>query len=240
MRRLAAFVCAVCAVSPAGAQKAYQSDTFDLPGGALKITFLGHASLMLELGGTVIQVDPVTAEADYAKLPKATLILVTHNHTDHLDPAAIRAASTPETAVVLNPTSAKQLGSGISMANGERKTVAGVQIEAVPAYNTTTGRDRFHPKGRDNGYILTLGGKRVYVAGDTEDTPELLALRDIWIAFLPMNQPYTMLPAQVAAVARAVRPAILYPYHYGDTDTSELVRLLQGEKDIDVRIRVLK
>jgi L-ascorbate metabolism protein UlaG (beta-lactamase superfamily) len=239
MRKLAAFVCAVCAVAPAGAQKSFESDTFDIPGGALRITFIGHATLMLEYAGKVIHVDPVSAEADYGKLPKADLILVTHNHADHLDAAAIRAASKPETSVVLNPASAKQLGFGISLANGETRTVAGIPIEAVAAYNTTPGRDRFHPKGRDNGYLITVGGKRIYIAGDTEDTPELLALRDVWIAFLPMNQPYTMTAAQVAAIARVLRPAILYPYHYGDTKATALADLLKGEKGIEVRIRKL-
>jgi L-ascorbate metabolism protein UlaG (beta-lactamase superfamily) len=116
MHRFAAFVCAVCAVVPAGAQKAYESDTFELAGGTLRITFIGHGTLMLEFAGKVIHVDPVSAEADYTRLPKADLILVTHNHSDHLDAKAIRAVSTAGTAVVLNDASAKQLGSGTSMA----------------------------------------------------------------------------------------------------------------------------
>ena len=126
------------------------------------------------------------------------------------------------------------------MKNGDVQNLLGLKIEAVPAYNTTEGRSRFHPKGRDNGYILTLGGKRIYIAGDTEDTPEMKQLKDIEIAFLPMNQPYTMTPAQVAAAAKAFRPSVLYPYHFDDTDVSELVNLLKGESDIEVRIRQMK
>ena len=237
MRELAVFVWAVCAVAPGGAQKAYESDTFDLDGGTLRITFLGHGTLMMEHAGSVIHVDPVSQEADYAKPPKADLILVTHNHSDHLDPAAIRACGKPGATVILNPTSAKQLGSGIALANGERRIVGAVTVEAVAAYNTTAGRDRFHPKGRDNGYLLTIGGKTICIAGDTEETPEMRALRGVWIAFLPMNQPYTMTPAQAASAARAFRPQILYPYHFGDTRVEELRELLAGEKGIDVRLR---
>jgi L-ascorbate metabolism protein UlaG (beta-lactamase superfamily) len=118
--------------------------------------------------------------------------------------------------------------------------VGGVKIEAVAAYNTTAGRDRFHPRGRDNGYVLDFDGRRVYIAGDTEVTPELLALKDIAVAFLPMNQPYTMTPEQVAEAARAMQPAILYPYHYGDTDTAGLQALLEDLPQVEVRIRDLK
>lgn len=237
MRELAVFVWAVCAVAPGGAQKAFESDTFDLGGGTLRITFLGHGTLMLEYGGTVVHVDPVSQEADYSRLPKADIILVTHNHSDHLDPAAIRACAKPGATVILNPTSAKQLGSGTALANGESTSVGLIAVEAVAAYNTSAGRDRYHPKGRDNGYIVTIAGKRIYIAGDTEDTPQMRALRDVWITFLPMNQPYTMTPAQAASAARAFGPRILYPYHFGDTDATELSELLAGETGIEVRLR---
>jgi L-ascorbate metabolism protein UlaG (beta-lactamase superfamily) len=237
MRELAVLFWAVCAVAPGSAQKAFESDTFDLDGGTLRITFLGHGTLMLEHAGTVIHVDPVSQQADYTRLPKADLILVTHNHSDHLDPAAIRACGKPGATVILNPASAKQLGSGKALANGESATVGAISVEAVPAYNTTAGRDGFHPKGRDNGYVVTLAGRRIYIAGDTEDTPQMRALRDIWIAFLPMNQPYTMTPAQAASAAKAFRPQILYPYHFGETNAAELRDLLENEKGIEVRLR---
>ena len=126
------------------------------------------------------------------------------------------------------------------MENGEEARVAGYAIEAVPAYNMVHMRSEgqpYHPRGNGNGYIITFGETRVYVAGDTEDTPEMRRLEDIQVAFLPMNLPYTMTPDMVADAARAFRPAILYPYHFGDTDTGELVALLSGEEWVDVRIR---
>jgi L-ascorbate metabolism protein UlaG (beta-lactamase superfamily) len=128
------------------------------------------------------------------------------------------------------------------MANGETRTVLGLSIEAVPAYNIVNKRPdgaAFHPKGSGNGYIVTFGDKRVYIAGDTENAPEMKALKNVDVAFLPMNLPYTMTPEMVADAARAFRPKILYPYHFGETDTSKLVKLLQGEKEIEVRIRKL-
>ncbi len=216
-----------------------ESDSLSVSGGTLDMYFIGHGTLMFTYGGQVIHVDPVSAEADYSKLPKADLILVTHSHFDHLDPEAIRQIRQESTRIVLNADAAAQLGEGEVMNNGEVRTVSGIAIEAVPAYNTSPGRDRFHPKGRDNGYLLTFAGKRVYVAGDTENHPQMMGLRDIAVAFLPMNQPYTMTPEQAAEAARAIRPQILYPYHFGDTDTERLVKLLEDVPEVEVRIRKL-
>ena len=219
------------------AQSKFASDSFKTSGGDLKITFIGHGTIMLDFAGKIIHVDPVSMYADYTALPKADLILVTHEHGDHLDAKAIQSISTDKTVMVMNAASAKAYPKAIVMKNGETQTVAGIKIEAVPAYNPSKP---FHPKGNGNGYILTLGDKRVYIAGDTENVPEIKQLKQVDIAFLPMNQPYTMTPEQVADVARAMRPKILYPYHYGDTDTRMLVNLLKDEKDIEVRIRELK
>ncbi|MBN1567506.1 MAG: MBL fold metallo-hydrolase [Acidobacteria bacterium] len=219
------------------AQKKFQSDVFKTSGGELKITFIGHGTLMLNYAGKVIHADPVSMYADYATLPKADLILITHEHGDHLDMKAIQAVSTANTAIVVNPASAKTVVNGIVMKNGDTKTVSNVSIEAVPAYNL--GKP-FHPKGNGNGYILTLGDMRVYIAGDTENVPEIKALKNIDVAFLPMNQPYTMTPEQVADVAKAIRPKILYPYHFSDTVTGKVVDLLKDEKGIEVRIRDLQ
>jgi L-ascorbate metabolism protein UlaG (beta-lactamase superfamily) len=222
---------------------ALQEDVVKTSGGDLKLTFIGHGTLMFSFGGKVIHVDPVSSAADYAALPKADLVLVTHEHGDHLDPKAIKALTTPKTVVVASKSCAKALPSATIIANGETRTVAGFKIEAVPAYNLVHKRRDgapFHPKGNGNGYIVTFGNKRIYVAGDTENTPEMKALTGIDVAFLPMNLPYTMTPEMVADAAKAFRPKILYPYHYGDTDTSVLVNLLKGEKGIDVRIRDLK
>ncbi len=218
-------------------QKKFQEDAIKTSGDDLKITFIGHGSLMFSHAGKVIHVDPTTmVYADYASLPKADLVLVTHEHGDHMDVKAIDAIRTPDTKIVSNAASAKTLTDAVVMNNGDSQTVAGISIEAVAAYNLDKP---FHPKGNGNGYILIFDNKRVYVAGDTENVPEMKALKNIDIAFLPMNQPYTMTSEQVADAAKAFRPKVLYPYHYqfGDADTDTLVDLMKGEKDIEIRIR---
>ena len=219
------------------AQRKFQEDSIKTAGGDLKITFIGHGTLMLNYAGKVIHVDPVSMYADYTTLPKADLILVTHEHGDHLDMNAIQAVSKPSTEIVNNTSAAAILVSGAVLKNGETKTILGIKVEAVPAYNL---EKPFHPKGAGNGYVLTLGDTRVYFAGDTENVPEIKALKNIDVAFLPMNQPFTMTPDQVADAAKAIKPRILYPYHYGETDTGKLVELLKLEKEIEVRIRDLK
>jgi L-ascorbate metabolism protein UlaG (beta-lactamase superfamily) len=219
------------------AQTRFQTDILKTSAGDLQMTFIGHATLMLTYAGKVIHVDPVSMYADFSTFPKADLILITHEHGDHLDPKAIQAVSTANTVVVANPGAARTLPNAAVMKNGETKTVAGVSIEAVPAYNLEKA---FHPKGNGNGYVLTFGDKRVYVAGDTENAPELKTLKNIDVAFLPMNQPFTMTPEQVADLAKAIRPKILYPYHFGNTNTAALVDLMKDEKGIEVRIRELK
>jgi len=218
-------------------QEKFQEDVFKTSGGDLKITFIGHGTLLMAYAGKVIHIDPVSMYADYSVLPKADLILVTHEHGDHLDPKAIQAVSTASTAVLVNPGSAKALPNATVMRNGETRTVAGISIEAVPAYNLDKP---FHPKGNGNGYVLTCGDKRIYVAGDTENVPEIKALKNIDVAFLPMNLPFTMTPEQVADVAEAMRPKVLYPYHFGNTETGALVNLLKDDKAIEVRIRPMR
>ena len=241
MKVICSLLFAIVLATPVVAEHGFETDTIQTDEGTLKVTFIGHGTLMLEWEKLVIHVDPVSKEADYSKLPKADLILITHHHRDHFDLKAINAVHTGESKLVVSPEVGKKIESEtIDMKNGDVQNLLGLKIEAVPAYNTTEGRSRFHPKGRDNGYVLTLGGKRIYIAGDTEDTPEMKQLRDIDVAFLPMNQPYTMMPAQAAVAAKAFRPAILYPYHLGDTDVSELASLLKGENDIEVRVRQMK
>ena len=221
----------------AAQQKKFEEDVFPAQGGDIGITFIGHGTLMVTYAKTVIHVDPVSMYADYETLPKADIILVTHEHGDHLDGKAIQALTTTRTTLIVNQASAKNLDNATVMKNGDSRTFDRITIEAVPAYNPDK---QFHPKGNGNGYVLTLGDKRVFVAGDTENVPEIKALADIDIAFLPMNLPFTMTPEQVADTAKALKPKILYPYHFGETDTNELLRLMQGEKDIEVRIRELK
>lgn len=225
------------------ASKQYQEDLVPTSGGDLKITCIGHGTLMFSFGGKIVHVDPVSSMADYTRMPKADLILITHEHGDHLDAKAIAAVSTDHTVVIGAPGCAKALPNAVIMANGESRTAAGLTVEAVPAYNIVNlraGGIPYHPKGQGNGYIIHFADKKVYVAGDTENTPEMKALKQIAVAFLPMNLPFTMTPEMVADAARAFRPAILYPYHYGDTDPSALLRLLKDEKAIEVRIRDLR
>jgi L-ascorbate metabolism protein UlaG (beta-lactamase superfamily) len=228
---------------PAAAKEPYETDTIKTSVGDLKITFIGHGTLMFTFGTKIIHVDPFTKVADYEKLPKADVTLITHEHYDHLDLKALGLIRTEKTKVVLTEACSKQVKNGIIMKNGEVQTVNGLKIEAIPAYNLVHKRDSgqpFHPKGVGNGYIITFGDKRVYVAGDTENIPEMKSLQKIDCAFLPMNLPYTMTPEMVADAAKAFRPKILYPYHFGDTDTSKLLKLLQDQKEIDVRIRNMK
>ena len=225
------------------AQGQFEKDVLPTSAGDLEITFIGHGTLMLAFGGKVIHVDPVGNLADYAKLPQADLILITHEHGDHLDPKAIAQLRKADATVILTEACAPKVPGGVIMRNGDAQSVGAVKIEAVAAYNLEHKRDDgqpFHPKGNGNGYILTFGGKRVYVAGDTENTPEMKALTAIDCAFLPMNLPYTMTPEMVADAAKAFKPAILYPYHYGDTDAAKLVELLKAEPGIEVRIRNMK
>ena len=221
----------------AAQQKKFGEDVFQAQGGDVRIAFIGHGTLMITYADKVIHVDPVSMYADYETMPKADLILVTHEHGDHLDAKAIQALTTSRTTLITNQASAKGLSNASVMKNGDTRTVNEITIEAVPAYNPDK---QFHPRGNGNGYVLNMGGKRVFVAGDTENVPEIKALKNIDVAFLPMNLPFTMTPEQVADTAKAMRPKILYPYHYGETDTNELVRLMTGEKDIEVRIRDLK
>jgi L-ascorbate metabolism protein UlaG (beta-lactamase superfamily) len=230
----------VAGLTAAAAHPRFEKDVIPTSKGNLEITFLGHASLMMAFDGLSIEVDPFGEVADYAALPKADLVLITHDHDDHMDLKAIKAVAKKDAVIVASKSCASKLPGAVIMGNGETKTVCGLSIEAIPAYNIAHKRpdgQPFHPKGSGNGYIVTFGDKRVYIAGDTENTPEMKALRSIDVAFLPMNLPYTMDPEQVADAAKAFRPKILYPYHTGDTDTSRLVRLLQGEKGIEVRVR---
>jgi len=214
---------------------AYEVDTFTTKSGkTVKIHALVHASMRIEYDGKEIEIDPVTKLGDkvinYAAMPKADYIFITHEHFDHLDTAAIKLLTDDNTQLVTNQRCAEMLGYGTVMANGD------VTIEAIPAYNTTEGHLQFHPKGRDNGFILTLDGLRIYIAGDTEDIPEMADIKDIDVAFLPCNQPYTMTVDQLVNAAHIVKPRVLFPYHYGQTDVSGIPSLLKAD-GIEVRIR---
>jgi L-ascorbate metabolism protein UlaG (beta-lactamase superfamily) len=220
----------------------YETDSLETSGGDLEITFLGHGSLLFAYGEKWIHVDPFSRVADYSTLPKADVVLITHEHRDHLDPEALAQIRTDATDVICTELCEGQIEGGTVMRNGDVVEVQGLHIEAIPAYNLVHKRengDPFHPSGNGNGYVVTFGDLRVLVAGDTENTPELKAQSDIDVAFLPMNLPYTMTPEMVADVAIAMKPRILYPYHFGSTDTERLVELLKDHPEIEVRIRSL-
>lgn len=224
------------------AQPAFESDVFETQAGEITITFIGHGTLMLSFNGLIIHIDPVGRYADYTTLPKADLILITHHHGDHLDTKAIETLSKESTALVYPSACADQIKGGLVMQNGDTTTFHGIEIKAVAAYNIVHKRDNgepFHPKGTGNGYVLTLGGKRIYIAGDTENIPEMSMLGPIDIAFLPMNLPYTMTPEMVAEAAARINPTVLYPYHYGETDPIRLTALMQNS-GCEVRIRRLQ
>jgi L-ascorbate metabolism protein UlaG (beta-lactamase superfamily) len=225
------------------AEQAFETDIVKTSEGDLKITFLGHGTLMVAFGGNIIHIDPFSRVADYSKLPQADMILLTHEHRDHLDPKALEFVRTDKTVLVLTEKCAQQVKGGIIMRNGDVKTIEGLKIEAVPAYNLVHMRSEgipFHPKGDGNGYVITFGDKRIYVAGDTENIPEMKKLKDIDYAFLPMNLPYTMTPEMVADTAKVFKPKVLYPYHYGDTDPSRLVDLMKDVPEVEVRIRKMR
>jgi len=216
------------------------TDVIKSSGEDVKITFLGHGTLMFTFGSMVVHVDPVSDMADYANLPKADIILVTHEHFDHFEPKTIEMLHKGGTTVIGNEPCAQQINDCIAMKNGDVKTIQGLKIEAVPAYNLVhmrTPGNPFHPQGVGNGYVITFNDKKVYIAGDTENISEMKELKSIEVAFLPMNLPYTMTPEMVADAAREFKPKILYPYHFGNTDTSKLIDLLKDSKEIEVRIR---
>ena len=218
-----------------------QTDIFKTQSGKeVKFTCIKHASIMIEYDGRVYYFDPVTGlkpATDYTSMPRPNIIFLTHEHADHFDRMALAQLVTSSTIVYSNPTVGRLYRNCRVMENGDSVTIGtDLTLKAVPAYNTTKGHEQFHPKGRDNGYILTIDGLRIYVAGDTEDIPEMADIHDIDIAFLPCNQPYTMTVDQVVRVANIIKPKVLFPYHYSDTPVSK-IRLMLSGTGIDVRIR---
>jgi L-ascorbate metabolism protein UlaG (beta-lactamase superfamily) len=209
-------------------------------GGDLVIHPINHATLAMAWNGNTLYVDPVGGASAFAGLPGANLVLITDIHGDHLNADTLTAVVGDETAIVAPQAVAMQLPDALRrkttvLANGETKTVKGISIEAVPMYNTTPERLQYHPKGRGNGYVVTLGGKRVYLSGDTEDIPEMRALKDIDVAFVCFNLPYTMTEEQAASAVREFAPKIVYPYHYRGSDLDKFKKLVGMDKGIEVR-----
>ena len=201
-------------------------------GEVFTITPISHATFVLQAGPTTVYVDPVGAAERFAPFPAPDLILITHIHKDHLAPELVAALKQAETKILGPPTVIDQLGYGTPLSNGENVTVAGLAIEVIPAYNTTAERLTFHPKGRDNGYVLSRDGRRLYISGDTEDIPEMRALKEIDIAIVCMNLPFTMTVEQAAAAVNAFQPKKVIPYHYrgkeGMSDLDAFAKLVKG------------
>ena len=230
MKTLAFFILAATALLAAAAEE------FSTSGGTLQITPIQHASLLVKAGGKVLYVDP--AQGTYDGLPAADYILITDIHGDHMAPAVVEKLKKASTVIVAPKAVAEKFPGALVMANGDTKMVGDFKIEAIPMYNMKPAADGqiYHEKGRGNGYILTYGGKRFYFAGDTEGTPEMRALKNIDVAFIPMNLPYTMTPQAAADAVRAFHPAVVYPYHYRGQDTKVFAKALEGT-GIDVRLR---
>ncbi|MCB9057277.1 MAG: MBL fold metallo-hydrolase [Calditrichae bacterium] len=230
-------------LSFAASQTSFKTDTLETTGGPLEITFIAHGTLMMKYNGIVLHIDPVSRYADYTKLPDADIILITHHHGDHMDPAAINELSQKDTKLIYTAICSQKKTGGMILPNGKETTIDNIEIKSVPAYNLVHKRDDgsfFHVKGECNGYILSFSGYKVYVAGDTEDIPEMKNWKGVDVAFLPMNLPYTMTPGMVAHAVDMLQPKIFYPYHFGDTNMDDLLVLLKNKKDVDVRVRNMK
>ena len=241
MKRLPLFTFVLALASVALLAQTSGTTTIPAAGGDITITAIQHASVQIEHAGKVIQVDP--AQGDFSKAKQADLVLITDIHGDHLNPDLVAKVRKPGALVVEPAAVQAQAGEKIPapvevLPNGQTKTIAGVSVEAVPMYNLQRGPgpgQLFHTKGRGNGYILTLGGKRLYLAGDTECTPEMKALKNIDVAFIPMNLPYTMTPSEAADCAKAFKPKVAIPYHYQGQKPEEFQDALKGS-GIDVRM----
>lgn len=233
LRRL--FPTLLIGVLAAAVAHAQAPDTFTVQtsAGPLTIHPIKHASVLLQFKGKSYYLDP--AQLSAAGLPKADAILVTHEHGDHCDPKLVQELRKDGTLIIASGSAAAKLPGAQVMKNGDHRKVLDADVEAVPAYNIV--RKQFHPKGRDNGYILTFGGKRIYFAGDTEGTPEMKALKNIDVAFIPINLPYTMPPAEAAEAARAFQPKLLVPYHQGQSNPQEVADALKGTR---IEVKVLK
>jgi L-ascorbate metabolism protein UlaG (beta-lactamase superfamily) len=239
MRVILIVVCSVLALlfalSPLA--RAAETQVFSTSAGPVKITPLYHASTLIEAGGKTIYLDPAKP-AKFSGLPKADLILITHIHGDHMDPDSIKQVSQADTEILAPPTVVETVTRAKAITNGETKTWQGWTIEAVPAYNLKRGPapgEFFHDKGRDNGYVLTYGGKRFYFSGDTEGIPEMRALKNIDVAFVCMNLPYTMPPQEAADAVKAFHPKVVIPYHYRGSDLAVFQKGLEGT-GIEVRL----
>ncbi|HMM11415.1 MAG TPA: MBL fold metallo-hydrolase [Bacteroidales bacterium] len=222
---------------------AYAQDKLLTSKGEVQIHVVGHASLYLNVNGTIIHIDPWSRVANYDSLPAADLILITHQHRDHLDTIALKAITKPETYMIIAPVCLDHFRPAAAyetISNNQKTSWKGIEIESVAAYNLVHMRPNgqpYHPKGEGNGYVINIGGKRIYVAGDTENIPEMEQLGTIDVAFLPVNLPFTMTPEMLADAVLKVNPAVVYPYHYGQTNLERVQQLIREVSAAEIRIR---
>jgi L-ascorbate metabolism protein UlaG (beta-lactamase superfamily) len=220
------------------------ADKIAVTGGELTIQPITHATLVLNYHNKLVYIDPTGGSAAFPGLAAPDIILITDIHGDHLDTVTIMAINTKKATLVVPQAVADKLPGSIDkqkivvLKNGETTKLEGLEVMAIPMYNLPEDPAAFHTKGRGNGYVLTIGGKRIYISGDTEDIPEMRALKNIDVAFVCMNLPYTMDPTQAAGGVLAFKPAIVYPYHYGGQDVNTFKKLVNdADKNIDVRLR---
>ena len=209
-------------------------------GSEIIFTFFAHASLAIEHNGKHLYFDPV-GDFAWEKMPKADVVLITHSHYDHFELATVEKLAGENCAILCDKTTAESFEHNCTtmLPSSVAEPCEGVSVRAVPAYNISEGHTNFHPKEREDcGYIVTLGGTNIYVSGDTEDNDDLLSLQGVNVAFLPVNQPYTMTVEQAVRAVKAIKPSIFYPYHYGQvedkTDIETLVKALEGVCDVRV------
>lgn len=219
-----------------------EPDFIETDAGSISIFPISHASLALAAPGLTIYADPVGEPAMYEDLPPADLILITHEHSDHYSAETLGALVGDNTRLITNPAVYDMLPDELQskatrMANGEATEIMDITVDTVPAWNTTPERQQYHPQGRDNGYVLNIGNRLIYIAGDTEDTPVMRSLDDIALAFVPMNLPYTMDVEQAASAVLEFAPEVVYPYHYRGSDVKQFKSLVDaGGKPIEVRL----
>jgi len=232
-------------LTAAGATAELAKDTIAIDGGELTVFPINHATFVMTGPDQVIYVDPVGGAEVFGDFEPPDLILITHIHGDHTSAETMQAISTDDTVVLAPTTVAEKLGGRTPgrlhiLANGESFDENGIKVEAVPAYNLAEDRRKFHPEGRDNGYVVTIGGTRIYIAGDTEDIPEMRALEDIDVAFVCMNLPYTMTVESAADAVTEFAPKIVYPYHYrgaeGMSDLEAFKKAVAENPEIEVRL----
>ena len=224
------------AVFAATALAAATPEEFTTSAGTLQVIPIQHASVLIKAGGKVLYVDP--AQGTYDGLPPADYVLITDIHGDHIAPAVVDKLKKASTVIVAPKAVAEKFPGAVVMANGDTKNIGEFKVEAIPMYNLKPADNgqTYHEKGRGNGYVVTYGGKRFYFAGDTEGIPEMRALKNIDVAFIPMNLPFTMTPQAAAEAVRDFHPAVVYPYHYRGQDTAIFAKALEGS-GIDVRLR---